>query len=38
MLYSDEEYELFSKELDGTSVGTIWSAMTPENLNRKNIV
>jgi hypothetical protein len=35
MLYSDEEYELFSQELDGSSVGTIWSAMIPENFNGK---
>ncbi|AGP45547.1 hypothetical protein D3C81_105590 [compost metagenome] len=37
MLYSDEEYELFSQELDGSSVGTIWSAMIPENFNGKKI-
>lgn len=35
MLYSDKEYELFSQELDGSSVGTIWSAMIPENFNGK---
>ncbi|QJW54290.1 hypothetical protein HL670_01158 [Serratia plymuthica] len=35
MLYSDEEYELFSQELDGSSIGTIWSAMIPENFNGK---
>ncbi|QNK34199.1 DUF596 domain-containing protein [Serratia sp. JUb9] len=37
MLYSDEEYRLFSSELEGASIGTVWSAMIPENFNRENL-
>ena len=34
MLYNDEEYKLFSEELEGCSIGTIWSAMRPDNFNK----
>ncbi|BEN69830.1 MULTISPECIES: DUF596 domain-containing protein [Serratia] len=34
MLYSDEEYKLFSYELEGTSIGTVWSAMRADNFEK----
>lgn len=34
MLYNDKEYKLFSEELEGCSIGTIWSAMRPDNFNK----
>lgn len=34
MLYSDEEYKLFSDELEGTSIGTVWSAMRADNFEK----
>lgn len=34
MLYSDEQYKLFSHELEGDSVGTMWSAMIAENFEK----
>ncbi|HHQ4307748.1 DUF596 domain-containing protein [Serratia fonticola] len=35
MLYSDEEFKLFSEELEGSSIGTVWSAMSPDNFGRE---
>ncbi len=34
MLYNDEEYKLFSYELEGTSIGTVWSAMRADNFEK----
>ncbi|EAO2752619.1 DUF596 domain-containing protein [Salmonella enterica] len=35
MLYSDDEYKLFSEELEGCSIGTVWSAMRADNFDKK---
>ena len=35
MLYSDEQYKLFREELDGDSIGTVWSAMRADNFDKK---
>ncbi|WP_174508771.1 DUF596 domain-containing protein [Klebsiella oxytoca] len=37
MLYSDDEYLLFSEELEGTSMGTVWSAMRADNFGKKEM-
>ncbi|HDJ1441041.1 TPA: DUF596 domain-containing protein [Serratia rubidaea] len=37
MLYSDEEYKLFSSELEGSSIGAIWSAMVPDNFGGESL-
>lgn len=35
MLYSDDEYKLFSEELEGCSIGTVWSAMRADNFDKE---
>lgn len=37
MLYSDEQYKLFREELDGASIGTVWSAMRADNFDRNTL-
>ncbi|CAI0776510.1 Uncharacterised protein [Serratia proteamaculans] len=37
MLYSDEEYKVFSDELEGTSIGTVWSAMRADNFEKTSM-
>ncbi|AJZ89597.1 hypothetical protein VW41_11415 [Klebsiella michiganensis] len=37
MLYNDEEYKLFSEELEGCSIGTVWSAMRADNFNMETM-
>ncbi|MBH1929736.1 DUF596 domain-containing protein [Serratia rubidaea] len=36
MLYSEEEYKLFRDELEGSSIGTLWSAMRGDNFGKKD--
>ncbi|MCS4268116.1 DUF596 domain-containing protein [Serratia sp. BIGb0163] len=37
MLYSDDKYKLFSEELEGSSIGTVWSAMRADNFDRETL-
>ncbi|WP_332871898.1 DUF596 domain-containing protein [Serratia surfactantfaciens] len=37
MLYSDDQYKLFREELDGASIGTVWSAMRADNFDRNTL-
>lgn len=37
MLYSDEEYKVFSDELEGTSISTVWSAMRADNFEKNSM-
>lgn len=37
MLFNDKEYKLFTEELEGSSVGTIWSAMRPDNFHKEEL-
>ncbi|HIE1229319.1 TPA: DUF596 domain-containing protein [Serratia marcescens] len=37
MLYSDDLYQLFSKELEGSSIATVWSAMRADNFDKEEI-
>lgn len=34
MLYNQDEYQLFRDELNGGSIGTIWSAMRADNFDK----
>ena len=37
MLYSDDEYKLFAEELEGSSMGTVWSAMRADNFGKEEL-
>lgn len=37
MIYTKEEYELFSNELHFSDIGTVWSAMRPINFDRREM-
>ena len=38
MLYSDDEYKLFAEELEGSSMGTVWSAMRADNFGERRVI
>ncbi|CNK13666.1 Uncharacterized protein conserved in bacteria [Yersinia mollaretii] len=37
MLYSHDEYKLFQDELEGGSIGTLWSAMRADNFGKDDL-
>lgn len=37
MLYSDDEYNMFAEELEGSSIGTVWSAMRADNFGKEEL-
>ena len=37
MLYSDDEYKMFAEELEGSSIGTVWSAMRADNFGKDEL-